>query len=173
MAPVGISHRDLAGNNIYIHYHHRAGGSGPKAGFQTNAFPEVIVGDFGCSGRKGDSQVNPGIFDTTAVNRWEDIWQMGEILRRMCMTHIPDEDEGFTAIGRPHSIPMSIVNGQMAEDDTPYSKELIDLLEYFEVPNGEDGFDPCEPVVDAYANTRMVPGTSKKDRYFRHLPSRY
>ncbi|KAI1098041.1 hypothetical protein F4804DRAFT_338610 [Jackrogersella minutella] len=35
-----ISHRDLAMNNIFIHYHDRRQGTIPRAGLEANAFPE-------------------------------------------------------------------------------------------------------------------------------------
>ena len=127
-----ISHRDLAPNNIYIHYHPRRSGFVPKVGLEGNAFPEVVVGDFGAAGQDGDDKINEGIFDTDEIHEWEDIYWLGHNLRQLCQTHIPSG--GILDACKPEGNPMGGVNGRMGAGHTPYSNDLIQLLQNFEWP---------------------------------------
>ncbi|KAI1660020.1 hypothetical protein F4813DRAFT_401031 [Daldinia decipiens] len=190
-----ISHRDLVQNNIFIHYHPRRPGRRPNIGLETNAFPEVIVGDFGEANMENDPEgiLSNAIIAEIGVRPWDDMvctlemlllgvfleeflkllhlqwltystsrgwsktdWHiryfMGETLRLMVQAHIPlaeDENE----IDRPNQIPVNTVNNRIAPPDTPYSEELIELLEHFEFPNSEDLVPISETIQDEDGNT--------------------
>lgn len=126
--------------NVFINYPIRGRGRIPDAGLEGNAFPEIVVGDFGNSGIEGDDlailpisaygewEEDGGAF----LEDWEDIYSVGEILRDMSMTHIPvtgmwDEES------RPNCRWVEEANRDPRAP--PYSDELIELLQRFEYPN--------------------------------------
>ncbi|KAK2604568.1 hypothetical protein N8I77_007485 [Diaporthe amygdali] len=138
-----IYHRDLTANNTFINYPPRRSGRIPKAGMESNAFPEIVVGDFGMSAIEGDdpSTLPPSIYpapdddeedDETVLAPWEDICSAGEILRTMSMTHFPPT-MGFELNVRPNCRLVQDVN--QAPSAPPYSDELITMLQRFEWPN--------------------------------------
>ena len=136
-----ISHRDFAPNNIFIHYQPRRPGAVRKVGLEGNAFPDVVVGDFGCAGQDGDDKLSPGIYDTDSIKECEDIYWLGNILRRLCQTHIPAPNV-LDVVGKPECYPMSGVDGLMGAGHTPYSDDLIQILQNFEWPGCVADGDP-------------------------------
>ncbi|RYP61469.1 hypothetical protein DL769_007695 [Monosporascus sp. CRB-8-3] len=139
-----IYHRDLAPNNVCIHYPSRSDASRlPRAGFSENAFPDIVLIDFGLSALESDDDalLRPAIFwDKNEADEWEDIYMMGKILRQLCQTHIPVpiDDDDFNDWGdRPECVRMATVNDYLDAADTPYSDQLIAILEEFEWPNCE------------------------------------
>lgn len=88
-------------NNVFINYPPRGPGRIPRAGIEGNAFPEIVVGDFGYAGIQGD---DPAILPVSIypppdgddedsqgwMADWEDIFSVGSLLREMVMTHIPE-----------------------------------------------------------------------------------
>lgn len=113
-------------------------------GLESNAFPEIVVGDFGNSGIEGDdTRILPVSVYTEPdgddpdeegfLAEWEDIFSVGELLREMVMTHIPDS--GLWEV-RPNCGRVQDANQQ--RNAPPYSRELIDLLKLFEYPDQEN-----------------------------------
>ncbi|KAI1410612.1 hypothetical protein F5Y13DRAFT_192190 [Hypoxylon sp. FL1857] len=119
-----------------------------------NAFPYIVLTDFGEAALAGDAleDLKPGLFEEEEEpNEWEDVYQLGCILRSLCMTHVAfpaddilyvdnripgqQKDEQQEWNHRPDSRRLSDVN-QLAE--TPYSDALIDALSRFEWPNQEN-----------------------------------
>ncbi|RYO81246.1 hypothetical protein DL764_009792 [Monosporascus ibericus] len=100
-----IYHRDLAPNNISIHYPSRSDASRPpRTGFFKNAFLDIVVIDFGLSALESDDDalLRPAIF-----------W---------------DKNEG----DEPECVRMATVNDYLDAADTRYSNQLIAILEEFE-----------------------------------------
>lgn len=130
-------------NNVFIHFPPRGPGRIPRAGVESNAFPEIVVGDFGNSGIEGDDltllpvSVYPEPDDEEPDSEafladWEDIYSTGELLRTMSMAHIPtvrplDIKPGFKRVRDVNQDPGA----------PPYSDDLVELLERFEWPNQE------------------------------------
>jgi hypothetical protein len=128
-------------SNIFINYPPKGPGRIPKAGLESNAFPEIVVGDFGAAAIEGD---DPTALDHSRYHSptgepdrhgfledWEDIFSVGEALREMAMTHIPYQ--GFNDDHRPSDWTMQEASQYPVE--APYSEELVKLLEQFEYPN--------------------------------------
>ncbi|KAI1413685.1 hypothetical protein F5Y13DRAFT_189120 [Hypoxylon sp. FL1857] len=124
-----IAHRDVAPNNIFLHYHDPSTTREPAVGFVRNAFPEVILGDFGEVAMESDEPdlMRGGILDWGEVNDWEDIYFMGEILRRLAQTHL-DHD----LLDDVNGTLSNTVNDSLPANETPYSDDLIRMLEEFE-----------------------------------------
>lgn len=130
-------------NNVFIHFPPRGPGRIPRAGVESNAFPEIVVGDFGNSGIEGDDltllpvSVYPEPDDEEPDSEafladWEDIYSTGEMLRNMSMTHIPS---GAFLDNRPNNKRVRDVNQEATAP--PYTDDLVELLERFEWPNQE------------------------------------
>jgi hypothetical protein len=113
----------------------------PRAGLESNAFPEIVLGDFGNSGIQNDdlaiipvsaygAPVEASNDNEGSLEEWEDIFSVGELLREMSMTHIPHT--GFSDL-RPADRWVQDVNQQGTAP--PYSAELIELLQRFEYPD--------------------------------------
>ncbi|RYP33487.1 hypothetical protein DL767_004765 [Monosporascus sp. MG133] len=184
-----IYHRDLAPNNICIHYPSRSDASRPpRAGFFENAFPDIVVIDFGLSALESDDDalLRPAIFwDKNEADEWEDIYMMGKILRQLCQTHIPipiDDDDLNDWGDRPECVRMATVNDYLDAADTRYSNQLIAILEEFEWPNCETQSDvmgtqvrpsgrvvpnhACTPDADWVADV-LLPLAKQKVREYR------
>ncbi|KAG6364560.1 hypothetical protein INS49_006162 [Diaporthe citri] len=139
---VRIYHRDLHANNVFINYPPRGPGRIPRAGLESNAFPEIVVGDFGNSGIEGDDPATLpvcvyqpwGEEDTEGfLAEWEDIYSVGEMLRTMSMAHI--HHDRLNTNDRPNCGRVQVANQEPGAP--PYSDELIELLQRFEFPNHE------------------------------------
>lgn len=131
-------------NNVFINYPPRRSGRAPRMGLESNAFPEIVVGDFGNSGIEGDHNDTLPVSvypepdgdrpdDVGFLAEWEDIFSVGELLRQMVMTHIPDSGAWDL---KPNCGRVQDANQQ--RNAPPYSRELIDLLKLFEYPNQEN-----------------------------------
>lgn len=161
-----VHHRDINDSNIYLHY--------PRAGHSQilkekyNAFPQIVLGDFGESAIQGDdsAQLQRGVFPASTIrpnlNEWTDVYQLGCVLRRLFMAHIPedtkeeddDDDDGDDehadedeedqseseeeefdtwALHRPESHTLQFCNTFF--NGQIYSDALIGLLQSFERPN--------------------------------------
>ncbi|KAI1802766.1 hypothetical protein F4811DRAFT_572733 [Daldinia bambusicola] len=140
-----VTHRDLYPNNIFIHYLPHTGFR-PKIGLKTNAFPEIVVGDFGESAMEDwpDNWMTEGIFDL-GPNEWEDVyvilfcWSLfeeyaiGENLLLLAQAHI-NNNQNPNNIMRPMAHPVRTVNGFIQHPYIPYSEDLISMLSAFEYP---------------------------------------
>ncbi|KAI1648043.1 uncharacterized protein F4817DRAFT_315283 [Daldinia loculata] len=138
-----ISHRDLFPNNILIHYHGRRPGRQPNAGQETNAFPQIVVGDFGEANMENDDDdiISNGV-----------LYFMGEVLRRMVQTHIP-YGHAESDLDRPNGRPMNTVNSHIFAPYVPYSDELIEMLTHFEFPGSQNGAMITDTMQDPQGNT--------------------
>lgn len=130
-------------NNVFINYIPKGPGRIPKVGIANNAFPEIVVGDFGNSGVHGDDPaiLPQAVYQPMDDNNqdddgylfvWEDIYSTGEMLRKMTMTH--------SATGRPNDLDMrpdNLLVDDVNQEPTapPYSADLINMLQRFEWPN--------------------------------------
>lgn len=134
-------------NNVFINYPPRGPGRIPRAGLESNAFPEIVVGDTGNSGIEGDDPATLVVSvypepdgedaDTEGfLAHWEDIYSVGEMLRIMVMAHIPHSSETWNDNMRPNCGRVEDANGMPGAP--PYSDELIELLQRFEFPNHEN-----------------------------------
>lgn len=123
------ANKDQNAPNVFINYPPKKSGAIPAAGLEANALPQIVLGDFGYSGKHGDDlqklpdnaePMPPGQAMTQLVE-WEDVYTFGKILRDLCMTHIPDDSPGGLD-RRPDDL---TVQDMMNRDDAPdYSDEL-------------------------------------------------
>lgn len=130
-------------NNVFINYPPRGPGRIPRAGVESNAFPEIMVGDFGNAGIEGDDPATLPVCvyqpledeDTEGfMAEWEDIYSVGEMLRTMVLAHIPNDE--LESNMRPNC--GRVQDANQAPGAPPYSDELIELLQRFEYPDQED-----------------------------------
>ncbi|KUI55048.1 hypothetical protein VP1G_02413 [Cytospora mali] len=131
-------------NNIFIHYPPKPQGRIPGHGLESNAFPHIVLGDFGNSGMDGDPEgegsflpinVLPHGDDENAreLREWEDMHSIGTILRELCVSQIsedhvrrPDPDKSLASLAASHG-------------PLPYSDRLINLVKCFEWDGIDDG----------------------------------
>ncbi|KAI1393295.1 kinase-like domain-containing protein [Hypoxylon trugodes] len=149
-------HRDLDMSNILLHFRPRRGQLA-AAGYKPNAFPEVRLADFSDSASILDNahHLRPGKFPNEPIpNAWEDVYQLGRILRSLCMTHvrfpmddehnpnnvIPNQikDESLRWDHRPDSRRLDHVNAIPGNGGQLYSSELMRILREFEWQNQEN-----------------------------------
>lgn len=133
---------------------------------ETNAFPQIVLGDFGNAGIEGDDEAAlPGNIVAWGnlapeLRGWEDVHTLGRILRSLCMTHVP-----FAAGCNDHwsSRPdnMTLATANVHASAPPYSDQLIMLLQAFEWPDMTEGVidDLADPAIDIEANERWVVDT--------------
>lgn len=128
---------------MFINYAPKRPGAVPAAGLETNALPQIVLGDFGYSGIHGDDcQKLPDNAEPMPPNQpmaqlveWEDVYTFGKILRDLSMTHIPYTGE--LPDRRPDNLTMQ---DMMDRNDAPgYTQELKDRLQEFEWDGMEDG----------------------------------
>ncbi|CAN8099839.1 unnamed protein product [Discula destructiva] len=163
-----IHHRDLNARNIFINYLPNARGR-PRtsaAGAETNAFPQIVLGDFGNAGIEGDdtTALPPNATDwgklEPELRPWEDVYTLGRLLRSLCMTHVPFDGDGNDHwSSRPDNRTLAAANAHGGAP--PYSGELIALLQKFEWEGMTDGEidDVADPNTDFQANGRWIVGT--------------
>ncbi|KAI1477815.1 hypothetical protein F4774DRAFT_426998 [Daldinia eschscholtzii] len=150
-------HRAIHPSNILLHYdtpdpwaHKR------NVGIVEYAFPQIILSNFSQSAIHQDNNhwLQPGLHRTeNRPNMWEDIYQVGCVLRLLCMTHIPpqhgivpgsqvkDETGQSGWNDRPDSRRLNTVNAAMAINQANpqgYSDLLLDTLSEFEWATQED-----------------------------------
>ncbi len=179
----------MAGNNLFIHYPSRRGLRGiPALGLEENAFPDIVVGDFGASamGHDAPDSVPNGIFDTDVVDPWEDIYLLGKMARSLLITHIPTKNQIDDWVERPERYPMAAVNASLPPGARPYSDDLVQLLRRFEWPDCANRTDPEGTQPDAGGNDvpnhsfqpdarwisdHMLPLARRKVRRYRNPPA--
>ncbi|KAI0547100.1 hypothetical protein F4679DRAFT_586834 [Xylaria curta] len=128
-----IYNRDIAMNNIFIHYPERPDSEPtPRMGFEENAFPELVVGDFGQGNMEGDDEIYGGRWNAYDLEEWHDTYPIFSIVKDLCLTHIHyDYHQGDT----PEGIHCSEINGFMTPEHVPYSEDLLNVLRLWEYPN--------------------------------------
>ncbi|KAK8136697.1 hypothetical protein PG984_004637 [Apiospora sp. TS-2023a] len=109
-----VTHRDFHMNNMWVHYPYSQKGRPPKKGERANAFPDIIAGDFGES----------------HIDAWQDIYGMGECLRRLAITDYSEDELDRTNID-DYSIRALIADAD-GQGGPGYSDSLVDMLEGFE-----------------------------------------
>ncbi|KAI1109890.1 hypothetical protein F5Y14DRAFT_466257 [Nemania sp. NC0429] len=132
---IPIYNRDIAGNNLFIHYPERNNlEPEPPEGFQTNAFPEVVLGDFGHGALRGDRPegIAGGRFNEfESAESWHDTYAIFCVIQEMCIAHVPYS----VYLGSPGNVECSTINDHIAPGETPYSEDLINTLKLWEFPN--------------------------------------
>lgn len=132
--------------NVFLNYAPKGPGAVPAAGLETNALPQIVLGDFGYSGMDGDdlqklpdnAEPMPPGQPAVQLVEWEDVYTFGKILRDLCMTHVPYVDNG--GVDRPPD-DLTLLDMMDRNDAPDYTPELRDLLEEFEWPGMETGTD--------------------------------
>ncbi|KAI0009640.1 hypothetical protein F4779DRAFT_640371 [Xylariaceae sp. FL0662B] len=186
-----VYHRSIAETNVMINYPLRPRGRLPNSGNPNNAFPDIVLVDFGESAIDGDddNDLKPGIFWEGQKNEWEDVYQLGCVLRGLCMTHVlfPKEDpnvpnnsipgqfkdESNGWIHRPDSRRLAAVNAHPV--GPAYSNELINSLSMFEWPGQQTTlidlgvYRNFVPGVDWVVNT-LLPRAVNRVRQYRTGP---
>ncbi|ROW05788.1 hypothetical protein VMCG_05224 [Cytospora schulzeri] len=188
-----IYHRDLWANNIFIHYPPKTQDCIPQYSLQSNAFPQIVLGDFGNSGMDGDPQdegsflpinlIPHGDGNSQELREWEDIYCIGAILRELCMSQFPEAD-----VRRPDPN-RSMASIAISSGPMPYSNRLINLLTSFEwnglgsgqefndfddpaaatVTNAQWCLDTLLPAAQQEVAARRNPPGSQSARYFQAL----
>ncbi|KAI0487222.1 hypothetical protein F4859DRAFT_509796 [Xylaria cf. heliscus] len=133
---IAIHHRDIATRNVFIHYLPRDDPE-PDEGFEENAFPELILGDFGHAASENDdlTMVKNGRWDQRGViAEWHDVYGIFDVAKELC-TQVK------------HSI-VGTVNQDLRENERPYSDDLIEMLEHFEYPNCDTEHDIRDSQLD-------------------------
>ncbi|KAI3331720.1 hypothetical protein HD806DRAFT_546068 [Xylariaceae sp. AK1471] len=156
-----IYHRDIAVNNIFLQYTHRPDTEPePVEGFETNAFPEVVLGDFGHGSLEGDElrRIQPGRWnlDETAPETWQDTFSIIMEVKELCFAHIKGHNT-FTTL--PSDIYCRDINAKMKADDTPYSNVLLGVLKLWEYTNCDMSLiDESQTLNGVFApNTTRIP----------------
>lgn len=139
---------------------------------ESNALPQIVLGDFGNSGCEGDDPLMLPLnvcggesSDDTELRIWEDTYGAGCTLRRLCQAHLPHEEGGVgTAdwlVRRPDNIRMADLNAR--DDSAPdFSDQLVDLLGKFEwefMETGTEINDLEDPVGEVTATSRWMVNT--------------
>ncbi|RYC64265.1 hypothetical protein CHU98_g1950 [Xylaria longipes] len=110
---------------VFIHYPPRDDAE-PDEGFEENAFPEIILGDFGHAAMDGDdlASVKPGCWDQQGVIAdWHDTYSIFDTAKSLCTK-------------MDHGVARHI-NDILEEGERPYSDTLIQMFGFFEYPNYE------------------------------------
>ncbi|KAH8158608.1 hypothetical protein CIB48_g9638 [Xylaria polymorpha] len=141
-----IHHRDIAGRNgleVFIHYLPRDDPE-PEEGFEENAFPELILGDFGHAAMNGDAlaMVQPGCWDEPSVIAE---WHIFSTAKELCTQVEHGSIEN--------------VNVLLGGNEQPYSDDLIQMFQHFEYPNYDQERDIRDSQLDPVSGL-MVPNHS-------------
>lgn len=158
--------------NIFINYPPFKGGRIPKEGLEANAFPQIVLGDFGRSGTDTDDTMMLPLNvlggespENTELRLWEDTYAAGSTLRRLCQAHLSYDYVDLGAPDwndrRPDNIRMADLNAR--DGSVPdYSDQLIDLLGNFEYDGMETGVDIIDledPLGEVTATSRWMVDT--------------
>jgi hypothetical protein len=74
---------------VFIHYPPRNGPE-PMDGFEENAFPEIVLGDFGNGAIEGDDPdiVLPGCwYEEGVIAEWHDTYSIFQVAKTLCLAH--------------------------------------------------------------------------------------
>ncbi|TRX94240.1 hypothetical protein FHL15_005008 [Xylaria flabelliformis] len=112
------------------------GGSEPtsRMGFEENAFPELVLGDFGHGGIHGDREdtILGGRWNSDELEEWHDTYAIFNVVKELCMAHIHYDHHNGDA---PEAIDCDEINGFMTPEHAPYSDDLFNVLRRWEYPN--------------------------------------
>lgn len=158
--------------NIFINYPPFKGGRTPKEGLEANAFPQIVLGDFGRSGTDTDDTMMLPLNvlggespENTELRLWEDTYAAGSTLRRLCQAHLSYDYVDLGAPDwndrRPDNIRMADLNAR--DGSVPdFSDQLVDLLGNFEYDGMETGVDIIDledPLGEVTATSRWMVDT--------------
>ncbi|KAI1127095.1 hypothetical protein F5Y10DRAFT_266422 [Nemania abortiva] len=143
---IPIHHRDIVDRNVFIHYASNEEPE-PEEGFEENAFPEVILGDFGCASREGDppdtiaegEYLAPGV-----LAEYHDVYSIFIRIAKKAML----AGTGRYGLAEESRRIRNMNRGRRAGDPPCYSDELIEMIEHFEYPNCVDDHDVTNTPVD-------------------------
>lgn len=142
------------------------GGRIPPWWIQNNVFPRVVLCDFGDMAVDGDNPAllrrSNAFYNENQPNLWEDIYQVGRILRSLCMTHVkfpadvpeqprPDimKNESERWVHRPDSTRLTYANAHNPDppysNPAPYSDLLMRILKRFEWTDQDDTAIEADP----------------------------
>ena len=81
---IPIAHRDGASNDIFLHFPH-TGKKVKKRDRLTDAFPKVIIGDFGYVNQLDDPEERSshGLLGIVQFSQWEDVALFGKTVRQL------------------------------------------------------------------------------------------
>ncbi|KAJ2990930.1 hypothetical protein NUW58_g2716 [Xylaria curta] len=131
-----IYHRDISMANIFLDYPPRLDTvPEPPMGFEGNAFPEIIIGDFGQAATEEDEYFLPGRWSAATLESWHDTYAIYCVVKTLLLAHIPEETLRENNI--PQGIPFDEINNWMHHDNNPYSDELINTISLWDYPNCE------------------------------------
>ncbi|KAI1850432.1 hypothetical protein JX266_004290 [Neoarthrinium moseri] len=117
-----IYHNDLHPHNVFIHYPD-VHGQVPAAGAVGEAFPAIVLADFGLARIQGDEPDSEFL--------WGDVFTMGGLLRDMAQSHIPVNEDGLQDPVLPAN--RTTVVAAMSRATAPnYSDDLVGALTTFE-----------------------------------------
>ncbi|KAJ8122808.1 hypothetical protein O1611_g9747 [Lasiodiplodia mahajangana] len=137
---IPIHHRDLALNNIFIHYPDRNDSEfEPRRGFESNAFPEIVLGDFGHGAIEGDDpiRIRGGRFNEfEQTGDWQDVYSIFSVVKTLCLAHISWRD--YDSMGAPETMPCDSINEWLDESERPYSDDLLNTLKLWEYEDAEN-----------------------------------
>ncbi|KAI1864794.1 hypothetical protein JX265_008518 [Neoarthrinium moseri] len=135
-----IYHRDIAPNNVMVHYPDSKTRVSKWKGRLTDAFPQIVLIDFGDSTQEGDdiATIRNGIWaardELEVPTPYEDVYPYSQVLRKLCMAHV--SRDAYNEHDQPENLRLAAVNGM--GDGTPYSDLLINTLQRFEYANQEN-----------------------------------
>ncbi|KAI0976535.1 hypothetical protein F4678DRAFT_480089 [Xylaria arbuscula] len=138
-----IYHRNIDFDNIFIHYDERpASEKEPALGWRSNAFPEIVLGNFGQASVEGDEtrRIRGGRWNRAQVEplEWEDTWAIYDTIKMLsvCHMHTVDWDESINSTSSANSIRCDDINQEIDwPNDSRYSDALIDTLQRWEYRN--------------------------------------
>lgn len=139
---------------------------------ESNALPQIVVGDFGNAACEGDDPTMLPLnvcggesSDDTELRIWEDTYGAGSTLRRLCQAHLPYDEGGVGTADwctrRPDNIRMADLNAR--DGSAPdLSDQLVGLLGNFEWEFMETGIEINEvddPLGQVNATSRWMVDT--------------
>ncbi|KAI0535806.1 hypothetical protein GGR58DRAFT_529071 [Xylaria digitata] len=181
-----ICHRDINLGNIFVHYPARdPSEEEPVEGFQDNAFPEVILGNFGRAAVEGDDvrKIRLGRWNEDVLAEWHDTYAIISVVKMLCLSHLSDDQWAGRQDAAPESVPCQRINPYMSWLNRPYSGDLLHTLSRWEYENCEiseitdmqpddDGIDmPNSTRVPdlRYLINRILPLARRKVRTYRKM----
>ncbi|KAI0394709.1 hypothetical protein F5Y17DRAFT_238880 [Xylariaceae sp. FL0594] len=123
-----IYHRDISPSNVFVHFPIQPSPQ-PELGYETNAYPEVILGDFGkaCEANGNPHKVKLGAWGRAEREEWQDTYSLFGIIKSLYCACFEFEDDA--AIYRIGANALRFHRPGNAES---YSDDLIHVLERWE-----------------------------------------
>ncbi|KAI1360129.1 hypothetical protein F5Y08DRAFT_343972 [Xylaria arbuscula] len=135
---IPIHHRHISAENIYLHYADQDGPE-PEDGWEENAFPEIILGNFTFAAIEGDTPTR--IFKSRwdepnpDIHEWHDVYSIGHVAKEVYLAGARPEVE------YPELCSVDNAFRRMDDAERAYTPDLCRTLERFE-------YDDCEQYPD-------------------------